>query len=129
MGAYDWWKRTFAPQKKEKKIDTIHEIEAIIDFLEDVHVDVKKLLPLFEKLLELEKERSVSKASLIPINLETQGEVLNKILTSYSAFEDDTDVNGLRLKRIAQAFLHHAAQEGLSDLVKEKKKDMKWHFV
>jgi hypothetical protein len=76
----------------------------------------------------LEKEREVARPGIVHINLETQAEVLDKLLQRYEFFQNDADINGLRLRQIAQHFLNLAQKEGLKDLVKEKKRDLKWRF-
>ena len=115
-----WWKKT----EVNSNIST--DIDAIIECLQGLKDDVKKLLPELEKLQELEKERQVANEGLIQVNLKTQGKVLDTILQQYEFFENDIDINGLRLKQIAEQFLKHAEKAGLKDLVKEKKQHPQW---
>lgn len=117
-----WW----AQKKEQKQRDVVNDVEAIIEFLGELKQDVKVLLPELEQLWELEKERKVAQPGLLQINLETQAEVLDKLLQRYEFFQNDIDINGLRMKQIAQEFLTKAQQAGLKDLVKECKEKPQW---
>ena len=123
-----WWKRLFASEKHERHEDVVKDIETITEFLQDLKDDVKRLKPLFEKLEELEKERLVASSGIVHVNLETQADVLDKLLQRYEFFQNDVDINGMRLKRISKEWIKHAKRAGLKDLVNEKKQDLKWNF-
>src|SRR3989338_9298069 len=103
MAVYEqsWWKRIFTP-RKEGHVDVVNDIEAIQECLKDVTEEVRSLLPLLEELEELEKERQVAKAGVIKINLETQAKILDSVLEKYEFFQNDVDINGLRVKKIAK---------------------------
>ena len=109
-------------------MDVVNDIEAIQECLKDVTEEVRSLLPLLEELEELEKERQVAKAGVIKINLETQAKILDSILEKYEFFQNDVDINGLRVKKIAKQVLKEAKKEGLKELVEEKEKKMHWTF-
>ncbi len=122
-----WWKKLLGRGSEEaKKIDTLSNIEAISEYLSESRNDVKVLLKELEKLEELEKEHQVAKPGIIHINLETQAKIIEQLLQRYEFYQNDVDVNGLRVKLIANEFLKRAEKAGLKDLVKEKKKDQKW---
>ena len=123
-----WWQRKFGWEPKTEHIDIVKDVEAIKDFLSEINSDVNKLLPEFEKLEELEKERKVATSGIIHVNLETQADVLDKLLEKYQFLQDDVDINGLRLKAIANQFLRNAKAVGMKDLVQEKQRDRKWKF-
>ncbi len=125
-----WWQKLLWHEEHPEKINQTKDISAIIEFLEEIDSDTKKLLPLFNQLAELEKERAVisAKPRLLQINLESQAKVLDKLLENYEFFQNDVDINGIRLKAIANQFLRNARQAGLKDLVQEKKEDQKWKF-
>ncbi len=122
------WKKMFDKKEHAKPIDVVKDIEAIEDFLEDVNADVKVLLKELRQLRELEQERQVAKSGVVHVNLETQGVVFDKILERYGFFQEDVDINGLRLQKVAKAYLKQCQRMGLSDLVAEKKQDEKWKF-
>jgi hypothetical protein len=124
-----WWKRLVGAKRRQIKVDVVKDIQAIREFLEEVQIDIAALRPEFKKLEELEKERKVGKQGVQQINLETQAEVLGKILEKYEFFQNDTDINGVRVKRVVGQFLLNAESAGLTDLVKAKKKDKKWWMV
>ncbi len=114
-----WWNK-----EKPKHIDVLKDIDAVIEYLEELKP--KQLIPELKKLQELEKERHVANQGLLQINLETQAKVIEKILKHYEFFQNDVDINGIRVKQIAREFLRKAEEAGLKDLVKEKKKSHDW---
>ncbi|MEW5896902.1 MAG: hypothetical protein AB1668_04375 [Nanoarchaeota archaeon] len=127
MPFYNWWMKLFKKEKERKK-DVLKDIEAVIDFIEDSRADTQALLAELKKLKELEQEYHVARANIIPVNLKTQEKILDKIIERYEFFQNDTDVNGLRVKMIAEEFLKRAEKAGLKDILAEKKKSDKWKF-
>lgn len=121
-----WWKKMFGKEHHEKPIDSLSDIEAVGEFLLGVNKDRAKLLQQLEELEELEKERKVGTSGVIQINLEAQALVLDKLLQTYGDFQNDVDINGLRIKMLARQFLKEADKAGLKDLVREKKQNQKW---
>ena len=81
---------------------------------------------LLKNLKELEHERQVATPSLARVNLEAQADIIEKLIDQYEFFQDDADINGIRVKRIAHEYLFQAKKIGLNKLVKEKKRDLKW---
>ncbi len=131
MGLADksWWKKVVGAKEQHPKVSLLEEIDAIRDFLEDVNADLTSLKSQLLKLEELEKERQmITRENLLLVNLETQAELLDKLLQQYQFFQEDADINGLRVKKIAKEFLKAAEKAGLTDLVKEKRQDLKWRF-
>lgn len=129
MAINEWkiWRRFGLTKVQEhEKVEPIKDTEAILDFLEIVDEDVKKLIPDLKKLHELEKEKHIADEGLRQVNLETQGKVLTNILERYRSFQDDVDINGIRVKRIGQQFLEDCEHAGMKDYLREKKKDFNW---
>lgn len=120
-----WWKKVFK-EEKTKKVDFPEEIEAITDFLMDLPKDKEELLKLLSELEELDKESRVSNEGLQQINLETQAKLLDKLIERYEFMQNDVDINGLRVKMLAEEFLNRAKKAGLKDLVREKKDSELW---
>ena len=116
----------FGKEHHEKPIDSLSDIEAVGEFLLGVNKDRAKLLQQLEELEELEKERKVGTSGVVQINLEAQALVLDKLLQAYGDFQNDVDINGLRIKMLARQFLKEADKAGLKDLVREKKQNQKW---
>ncbi|MBI2151676.1 hypothetical protein HYU21_03065 [Candidatus Woesearchaeota archaeon] len=129
MALYEkkWWQALFK-KKEEKQEDVIHDVQAILEFLKDIPEESRSLIPLFKQLEDLEKERQVASGHLTKINLETQSGVLEKILARYEALQNDADINGIRVKRIALDFLKKAKKAGLKDLVAEKEQSSRWRL-
>ncbi|MBI2662346.1 hypothetical protein HYX11_02720 [Candidatus Woesearchaeota archaeon] len=122
-----WWQKLFK-KSFEPRIDSIKDIDAIIEFLKDSNNDTKILLKDLEKLRELEKERLVAHTGIIHINIETQAKILDQLLERYEFLENDTSINGIRLKYITNELLKQAKKNGLTDLVKKKKNNPHWQF-
>lgn len=123
-----WWQKLFWSEKHPEKINQVKDISAIIEFLEEVSSDFKDMLPDLRELEELERERKVAKPGLEQINLESQAKVLDRLLEKYEFFQNDVDINGIRLKAITNQFLRNAQKAGMKDLVQQKKEDKKWKF-
>ncbi len=64
--------------------------------------DVKELLKQLKKLEELEKEYKVASSGIKQVNLETQAKILDKLLERYAFYQNDIDINGIRVKLIAK---------------------------
>ncbi|MBI2112258.1 hypothetical protein HYT52_01860 [Candidatus Woesearchaeota archaeon] len=121
-----WWQRIFKKEEEKKKSETPENIEAIQDFLNEIPQSVKTIKELLKSLKELEYERQVATPSLARVNLEAQADIIEKLIDQYEFFQDDADINGIRVKRIAHEYLFQAKKIGLNKLVKEKKRDLKW---
>lgn len=128
MALYEqrWWKRLFRRKEDSEKTDPLKDTKAILDFLAEANTDISTLTSHLQQLQELEKEFSVASKELQKANLETQADILDKILQRYQFFQTDVDINGLRVKKIATEFLRTAKETGLKELVDEKKQDARW---
>lgn len=124
-----WWQKLVSKKNQHEKVDAVKDIQAMREFLQDLSTDQTSIEQDLKKLQELEQERQVANSGILQINLETQAEVLEKLLDRYEFFQNDVAISGLRMKRVAQQFLQHAQEAGLKDLVKEKKKKLKWRFL
>jgi hypothetical protein len=120
-----WWKTLFKEPINNKQ-DSVKDIQAVIEFLEEVNNDVKILLPDLKKLCNLEKERKVAASGVVHINIDTQAKLLDKILERYEFFQNDADITGIRIQKISEGLLENAKKKGMEDLVEEKNKT--WNF-
>ncbi len=123
-----WWQKLFKKKEHTIKADFLTNVSNAIDFLEDAPVEATAIIDLLKQLEELEKEREVSNEKLISINLQTQADLLDKLLDRYEYFQNDVDINGIRIKRIADQFLKNAKKAGLSELIENRKDDYRWTF-
>lgn len=130
MAIYEqkWWQKLWGKKESHEQADSLKEMEAVGEFLEGVNEDAKRLNQKLAKLEELEKERQVAAEGVLHINLQAQAAELDKMLEEYEFFQNDVDINGLRMRKIANHFLKEAEKAGMKDLVKEKKKDHRWQF-
>ncbi len=119
-----WKKLGLSKEKTEEEIKVKDDLGAIIAFLREI--DVKKLIFQLEKMKEISKEEGVIKEDLKKSNLEKQIKFFDDILQRYDFFQNDADINGLRLKKIGKDLLKKAKEQGMSELVKEKNTDLRW---
>ncbi len=124
MSLYKYWKKLF-PQQRRVKRNSLKDIKAIQDYLQDLHEEEKYLKKELGKLLELEKEAHVAKSGILHVNLETQGQILDKLLPRYEFFQNDVDISGLRLQSIAVDVIERANKLDMKDFVKLRKKNWK----
>ena len=125
----EWWRKLWQKKSGKRKVDVVKDISAIRETLLDLDADVKTVLSSLEKLEELEKEFTVAHSDeIITVNLSSQEKILTNLLERYEFLQNDVDINGLRVKRIANEFLKRASKADLKELVKEKKKDARWLF-
>ena len=123
------WMKLFGKKKPAKKADVLSDIEAINEFLSEIQADTKELSSQLKKLKELEQEYQVASSGILHVNLETQAKLLDKLIERYGFFQDDVDVNGLRVKMMAAEFLKRAKAAGMTDLIRQKEKDQKWKML
>lgn len=125
-------KKRFKHQKahkavhKIKETDSLKDINAVIDFLQEIHLDTEKLLKKMKKLKELETERTFANSGLLHVNLQTQAELFDDLLRDYESFQDDASISSIRVQHVVKEFLKHAKKAGMKDLVAQKKKDSQW---
>ena len=126
MAINEWriWKKVGIVKEEVKEVKVKDDLDAVIAFLKEM--DVSKLVEKLERMREMVKEEGVVEDGLKTENLEKQIKLFDEVLRAYDFFEDDADVNGLRLQKIGGELLRKAKEEGMGDLVKEKKKDIKW---
>jgi len=123
-----WWKKLFKKNRHQEQIDVVKDIQAIGEFFIGSKRDAEKIVKKIGELEELEKEHLVASEGILQINVDAQIKLMEKLLEEYEFYQNDVDINGLRLKRIAKHLLKEAESAGMHDLVKEKKKDQKWQF-
>jgi hypothetical protein len=87
----------------------MEDIIAIVEFLKEI--DNKKLIQQLEELEELDEEYLVAKEDLKQINLKRQIEIINEIIKMYQYFQNDADINGIRLKTIVKEIKKRAKKE------------------
>ncbi|MFA6462216.1 MAG: hypothetical protein WCV90_08195 [Candidatus Woesearchaeota archaeon] len=123
-----WWKKLFKKEHHEKQVDALTDIQAIAESLIQSKKDTELLLKQLGDLEELERERQVATQGVVQINIDAQAKLMDKLLFQYEDHQNDVDIDGLRIKRVARHLLREAEKAGMHDLVKEKKKDQKWQF-
>ncbi len=120
-----WWRKLVKPEP-EPKVDVTKDLAAVLEFLQDLSKAPKNLIVELKKLQDLEAESHVAKSGLLQVNLETQAKILERIIDAYESLQNDTDINGIRVKRIVAQFLQKAQRAGLKELVEKKKQDKRW---
>ena len=98
-----WWEK-IKRKKSEPKVDILHDIEAINEFLSEVNIDSKKLIKLLNQIEEFEKERQVGRKEIKKIASQTEEKALEELFKQYSFFQNDVIINGERIKIIQKQF-------------------------
>ena len=127
MAINEWkiWQKLKIVKKNEfEEVKAEDDLQAVLDFLGEI--DVKELIKKIEKLKCMVHDAKVIHEELKTENLEKQIKQLDEVLTFYDFFQNDADINGLRLRKIGKDLLRKGQRAGLKSMVKEKKKDMKW---
>jgi len=137
MAINEWkvWKKIGLVKPKEVHVDVETDVDVILDFLKtSPKTDFKKIRSLFKDYLELRSEEKILKKSKAPQkklieNVKQQITAYDKILKAYEFFQMDTDVNGKRVKKIAQSIRRKAKRVKVpKKWIEHTKKDMKWTF-
>jgi len=126
MAINEWriWKKLKIVKEEVEEVKVKNDLGAVISFLKEM--DVHRLVNKLEKMKEIVKEERVVGEELKSENLVKQIKLFDEVLHRYDFFENDVDINGLRLKKIGKELLRKAETRRMKELVKEKKKDMKW---
>ncbi|HLC81765.1 MAG TPA: hypothetical protein VJH68_03840 [Candidatus Nanoarchaeia archaeon] len=120
-----WWKKLFPPAAR-KKINSGKNIQAVLEFLQEIKADAGILSNDLKQLSELEQERQVASSGIAHININTQAALLEKIIERFEFLESDAAINGIRVKHIAETLLEEARRRGMADLAAQKQK--KWRL-
>jgi len=127
MAINEWgiWKKLGMVKKSEfEEVKSEDDLQAVLDFLNEINV--QELIKKVEKMKSMVHDAKIIHEDLKTENLQKQIQQLDEVLTFYDFLQNDADINGLRLRKIGQDLLRKAGQADLKDIVKEKKKDMKW---
>jgi hypothetical protein len=126
MAINEWaiWRKLFP--RKEEKVDIPTDLEAIYRFLNEMDSDKQRLLKDITQARLLFSEAKVVNEELLDENLKHHIDVFDQVLQDYESFQNDVDINGIRVKKIAKELLRRASARGLSDIVKEKLKESRW---
>ena len=122
---WEWlgWK----PHEIFADVDT--DVDAIVTYLQDVHYDVDELLKLFTQLQKLRDEAGVlTDERAVKENLRRQIELYDRLFLRYEYYDQDADINGIRVKNIAKQYLDDASRHKLYELSEKMKKESRWYF-
>ncbi|MFH1682247.1 MAG: hypothetical protein ABIA37_00470 [Candidatus Woesearchaeota archaeon] len=127
MAVNEWkiWNRFKKDDYQKKKTVPIkEELAAVISFLKET--ELRMMITELEKMRELAEEEGLVDGELIEKNLKEQIHLFDQIIQKYDFFQNDVDINGLRMKKIAVELLKRAEHHKMKELVEEKKKDLNW---
>ena len=109
----------FKKRKKQEHIDIDKELVGINDFLKQAPSDVKKLVKVISDFNKVKKGHSI----------ESKVKRWEKVMQAMEFFQEDTDITGERVKKVADALRKEAKKGKVSKEVKDiLKKDIKWNF-
>lgn len=116
-------------RQREIKADVDTDIDAIVIYLKDVHYDVDELVKMLTRLQKLRNEAQLLvDIALIKENLRKQIELYDRLLLRYEYYDQDAEINGIRIKNIAAQYRDEAQKHKLYDLVEKMKKESRWYF-
>lgn len=118
-------------KKPKVHLDVDKDLDAIFHFLKEYPKDIKKLANLlleFKRLRNEEKQlRSENKD--IKKNVSEQVKVFDEILKVYEYFQLDCDINGERVKMIANSIEKQAKSSDIPvRFIKKIEKSERWNF-
>lgn len=119
-----WRKLGIAKEEEREEVRVEEDLEAVGSFLKGF--EAEELKRKVARMGELAREEKIIGTELKEDNLKKQIELLGEILAKYEFLEDDMDLNGIRLRQVGRELLRKAEEKGLKELVKEKKRDIKW---
>lgn len=122
-----WEKLGF--KRKEITADPDTDIRAIRVYIEELHYDSEKLLKLLKELQSLRKDAAVlSDEQALAENLRKQIDTYDNLLLRYEYFEQDADINGIRVKNVARHLMEKAKEKKLYTVIDKIKKESRWMF-
>ena len=127
MAINEWkiWRKWFPPPAEEKT-DIPADLEAAYRFFSESERDRKQLAKDLSQSRVLWNEAKVVDENLRLENLKFQIGLFDRITQNYESFQNDVDINGLRVKKIATELLRRAEAAGLTDLVEQRKNNPRW---
>ena len=136
MAINEWkiWQKLGIVKRPKPHVEVEADVDAILDFLKSAKIDTKKILGLYREYLDLrgeEKALKKTKASHKKLveNVKKQIIKYDDILKAYEIFMTETDINGERVKKIAQSIRRKAKRVKVpKKWIEHTKKDMKWTF-
>lgn len=136
MAVNEWkiWKKLGIVKEKKGYTDVDKTSIVIIDFLEEINPAVDTLSRLLNEFRSLRKQelkfrREKKDKELLKDNLQKQIRKFDKIIKAYELLELDTDVNGERIKKIADVLQEKAKKQQIDRALLEKiTKSNHWTF-
>lgn len=114
---------------KEIPADPDTDIKAILSYLKDVHYDVEKLQMMLMKLRKLRLEaKMLTDDEARKESVRKQIELYDELLLRYEYYDNDADINGIRVKNIAKYYFEEARKYKFYDLIEKIKKEARWFF-
>ena len=114
-------------KKKHNEFEEVkpsEDLKAVRSFLQET--DLEKLKKDLQEMQEIMRDGEVVDHGLKTRNIKKKIKLFEQVLQEYDFLQNDVDINGIRLRKIAQNLLKDAKKAGLKETVKEKKKDFKW---
>ena len=136
MAINEWkiWKKLGIVKVPKPHIEVEADVQAVLDFLDGVKADKKKIINLYKEYTDLRTEEKALKKAKAPHkklveNVQKQIVKYDEILKAYEFLQLDADVSGERVKKIAQSIKRKAKKVKVSKKwMEHMKKDMKWTF-
>lgn len=115
-----------------KRVDNFNldvDMQAIENFLDEVSFHVRDLSHTLADLRKLSGEASLlTDPKALKVNMSKQISLFDHLLVRYQFYQQDTDINGIRVKRIARHYKEKAKDYKLYSLLEMMKKEDRWFF-
>ena len=96
----------------EAKIDVDSDLNAVYDFLMTINDYNKKINPIIKKMQDLRAKKMITENQKND-NLLEQVKVFDKLIKEYRFLEEDSDVNGYRIKKISKLLKAKANEDNI----------------
>ena len=105
------------------------DIDAVMTYLKEVHVDVRELLHNLSELKQIRAEGAVLSDEEKRIeNIRKQIELYDRLLLRFEYYTQDADVNAIRIKLVAQFYKEQAKKHKLYASLDRMKRESRWFF-
>ncbi|MBW2981412.1 hypothetical protein KY343_00900 [Candidatus Woesearchaeota archaeon] len=136
MAINEWkiWKKLGIVKEKKEYVNIDKAMEIILDFLNEVKPAADELAKLYNQFnalrkMELKLKKGKAGAHAMKDNMQKQIKKYDQVIKAYEMLELDTDVNGERVKKIADKLTETARKLKVNkDLLDKVTRSDHWTF-
>ena len=136
MAVNEWkiWKQIGIVKPKKEYVDIDKTMDVLLDFLNEQGPALKRIGKLYNQFktlrnMELKLKKEKAKRHALKENIQKQIKKYDQIIKAYEILELDTDVNGERVKKIANEIQKRAKKLGADkEMLSKITKSDHWNF-